>query len=265
MAAKQITREQWESYNSRWLWWTYFPFTSPIAFFTIARKGKKPLWYVYGFFFLAFWVVYIVYQEQLTERFANDIGGFLLAVYIGGIVLARFLKKEYLMRLEILESDDSKRERENEMRARIANELFGSAQGQHPSAAQAQPQAFAPAQAQTETQQPIHSERASSQPQPVHSPTSATQQDSADAAIIDINTCDETALAQLPGITLIQAKKAVNYRATNSPFKSVDEFYQVIGLKPHIIAQIEGRITCTTAAPQAPAPSETPHRRQLDL
>ena len=56
---------------------------------------------------------------------------------------------------------------------------------------------------------------------------------------IDINTAEETELAKLPGINIITAKKIIGYRELHNGFKSKEEFYKKLKIKPHFQAQLE--------------------------
>lgn len=60
--------------------------------------------------------------------------------------------------------------------------------------------------------------------------------------MLDINSASQEEIADLPGLTLIDAKKAVDYRNANGGFNSLDEFYNAINIKPHIMLRIEGMI-----------------------
>ncbi len=51
--------------------------------------------------------------------------------------------------------------------------------------------------------------------------------------MIDINTARAEELSKLPGISIIMAKKAIQYRTKNNGFKTIDEFFEITKLKPH--------------------------------
>ncbi len=57
--------------------------------------------------------------------------------------------------------------------------------------------------------------------------------------LIDINNCSEAELTALPGISIIMAKKIIVFRETKHPFKSVEEFFEVMKIKPHFAKQLE--------------------------
>lgn len=83
-------------------------------------------------------------------------------------------------------------------------------------------------------------------------------------AAIDINACSEEELEQIPGITVIDAKKAITYRNANNGFKSVDEFFDVINAKPHIIVKMQSLITLGEFK-QSKVPQESSSKRKIDI
>ena len=62
---------------------------------------------------------------------------------------------------------------------------------------------------------------------------------------IDINSADSETLSTLPGINIIIAKKAVAYRNKNGKFNSIEEFYNVIGIKDFFKDKISDKIVIT--------------------
>jgi predicted DNA-binding helix-hairpin-helix protein len=65
---------------------------------------------------------------------------------------------------------------------------------------------------------------------------------------VDINNDPEEVIADLPGVGPILAKKVVETRQS-SPFKSVDEFGEILGLKPHIIERVRPLIVISGEFP----------------
>ena len=105
-------------------------------------------------------------------------------------------------------------------------------------------------------------------PQPAPAPAAekpAPQQTNAppvpDAPALDINIATEEDFAALPGLTIIDAKRAAAYRSEHGSFADTDEFFTAISAKPHIIVRLQNRVTC--AAPAAEA--EPRSRRAIDL
>ena len=59
---------------------------------------------------------------------------------------------------------------------------------------------------------------------------------------LDINNCSEIELTELPGVSIVLAKKAIKRREEIGGFKSVDDFLMFIKLKPHMENQLRDRI-----------------------
>ncbi len=60
--------------------------------------------------------------------------------------------------------------------------------------------------------------------------------------LVDVNNASEAELTALSGINIVIAKKIINYRDTVRPFKSVDDFIEVMGIKPHFAKQLSTQI-----------------------
>lgn len=76
-----------------------------------------------------------------------------------------------------------------------------------------------------------------------------------EAKPVNVNSASESELAELPGIGAVLAKKAVQYREAARGFRSVDEFFEVLGLKPHAVVRLRPLLTC---GPVSDAPSSHP-------
>lgn len=59
---------------------------------------------------------------------------------------------------------------------------------------------------------------------------------------IDINNCSESELSDLPGISIITAKKIIRYRKEILGFKSIEDFFEFLGLKQHFREILTERI-----------------------
>ena len=64
----------------------------------------------------------------------------------------------------------------------------------------------------------------------------------ADDGKVDLNTSTAKELQQLPGIGKGLAKRIVEYRTTNGPFKSVEELIQVRGIGKKTFAKMKERL-----------------------
>lgn len=59
---------------------------------------------------------------------------------------------------------------------------------------------------------------------------------------IDINSADEKEMAKLPGISIIIAKKIIKYRTLHNGFKTLEEFYREMKIKPHFQTKLNDLI-----------------------
>lgn len=81
----------------------------------------------------------------------------------------------------------------------------------------------------------------------------------------DINSADEDAIASLPGLTIIDAKKAISYRNEHNGFNTTDEFFACINAKPHIIAQLESKLTVGNYKNAKPHNTNNHGKRAIDI
>ena len=63
------------------------------------------------------------------------------------------------------------------------------------------------------------------------------------AALVNINTADETQLTALQGIGPTKAKAITQYRQEHGPFKSVDDLKKVSGIGEQTLAALKPFIT----------------------
>ena len=59
---------------------------------------------------------------------------------------------------------------------------------------------------------------------------------------LDINNCSEIELTELPGISIVISKKIIKHREEIGGFKSIDDFFSFIKLKPHMETQLRKRV-----------------------
>jgi len=65
-------------------------------------------------------------------------------------------------------------------------------------------------------------------------------------SLININVATEDEITNLPGVSVIMAKKIIKFRDTNRQFTSVDDFIKTMKIKPHFEQQIR---LCLSAEP----------------
>ena len=56
---------------------------------------------------------------------------------------------------------------------------------------------------------------------------------------VDINNCSESDLAELPGVSIIMAKKTIKRRDEIGGFKNLEDFYALLKIQPNIRQQLE--------------------------
>ena len=99
------------------------------------------------------------------------------------------------------------------------------------------------------------------QPDPVRPPAPVN-------GALDVNGASVEAIAALPGLTEIDARRAVSVRESKGPFASAEAFFDAINAPPHIVVRLSGMVyAAPPAAPGSPAPASPaePKRRTLDL
>ncbi len=61
-------------------------------------------------------------------------------------------------------------------------------------------------------------------------------------SLIDVNTASEEELLKLPGIGAVAVKKAINFRENHRLYTSVDDFIEVLEIKPHFAKNLRNYI-----------------------
>lgn len=67
--------------------------------------------------------------------------------------------------------------------------------------------------------------------------------ETAEGALIDLNTADAAELEELPGVGPAIARRILEHREKNGPFTSVDGLLEVSGIGPATLEEIRGRAT----------------------
>lgn len=68
-------------------------------------------------------------------------------------------------------------------------------------------------------------------------------------ALVDINTASASELDTLPGIGPAYAKRIMEYRETNGPFRSINDIVRVRGIGPKTFQKLKDKITVGGGAP----------------
>lgn len=78
-----------------------------------------------------------------------------------------------------------------------------------------------------------------------------------EGAKLNINSCTENDLAVLPGVSVVAAKRAIEYRNQQNGFLSVEEFYAIADIKPHFVVQLDDLIACEDGIVSIPQTQES--------
>lgn len=229
---------KWEIMNSLWILFTFtLGFFNWIAFFYIGYKAKCKKWIFAG---LIYSIPFII--AMITEDSNNFTTGLILILGIASIVHAFKIRTEYLVRLEsiyygkILSNSEVKQIITKIKLSKMNLEYVENLETTEINAAV----------------EPNFSKEKTTKTEDKELPKEAEKftKESFENKLIDINTASESELAALPGIGLILAKKAINHRETNEYFNSIDEFAEVLSLKPHILERIRPLVTLNKTEPE---------------
>lgn len=101
---------------------------------------------------------------------------------------------------------------------------------------------------------------------PTREPAEMTSGESSEKPIktVDVNTASEDEIAALPGLTIVDGKRAVKYREENGPFRSGDDFFDKINAKPHIRVKIQDNVTASVSSSSG-SDSDGKGSRAIDL
>lgn len=260
---------KWRLLNSWWLALCITPYSAPVSLICSGIGARKKKTTIAGILSLvlitAFSTVSYMYvngiqipisNEGVVARYCNTLRNMLYIAIVFAAVLKRpaylYARAElcggYVSEVE-RELDFQKAFQEREIHAQqiiqAGSEKMG---GVKPSVAVTQ-QIEAKAEAEETTHLPaVHSENGGGA--------------DTGSGIIDINQCTEQELMQLPGITIVDAKRAVEKRETQGRFKSVDEFVSYLHVKPHFAVKI---FEMATASYVSIEETKKPARRKLDL
>jgi DNA uptake protein ComE-like DNA-binding protein len=84
-------------------------------------------------------------------------------------------------------------------------------------------------------------------------------------APVDLNNAPEDELAALPGIGPLLARRAAEERRMRGGFGSLEEFGEVLALKPHIVERLRPRVVLGPPPPPSAPPAPGTGRRVVDF
>jgi DNA uptake protein ComE-like DNA-binding protein len=229
----------WKIRKSWWILLTFTIVLNWIAFFVIGFKVKHKKWKLYGALYSIPFILTMAFGERYeTSDWQWDLIGFsLVGGWIASMIHAFRIRKEYLYRLEAIELREPYED--YKLRRQIQSEYgvkFNQAPIQQP------PQQPIPQHSYAEEPKPVSQQVPT---QPVHSvhPTQSrevfpAQTEELTSNPIDLNKASELELAGLPGVGPILAKRALMERERIGSFRSLEDFSQLLNLKPHNVEKI---------------------------
>lgn len=230
--------KSWEILNSLWIV-TSFLGIAWVGFFYIGSKAKQKKWTLFGIIYIVLLIVlpFISVESFIGETVSDILIGFYMLFYILSIIHSFKVRKEYLLRREALIDTQIDRKDDEDLKNRIRNQYITEAIE------------VAPQKTSVFSQNEIPIKNTENVPtsktEIKNSPTNYSNE-SEKIKTVDINTCIESDLSSLPGITVVTAKKAINHRNENGNFSNVDEFFQLLEIKPHFVVQLRKVLTCSS-------------------
>lgn len=246
----------WELLNSWWMFLAFIPYFGCLSILYIGNKVRKKLWTIIGLSLLTINTILLV--AAASSSLKNTVWGAMghnlgILMWGIGIGLSFIYRKEFLIRLDMLQKANIRQVENDNLRDRVAEELLQKGIAVN-----------SPGSRETKETMDAEKEEYLNMDNIIQSGHNESHA-LGDEKPIDINLCSIESLSELPGITMILAKKAIDYRKENNGFTSVEEFYKVIELKPHFIAQIDNRLICNKPADSTRSADNSQVGRNLDL
>lgn len=232
---------KWELMNSLWILLSFIVFINGTGLNIAGKKSKVKKWKNYGYLYTAAtWTGFIMVGEN-TGAIGNIGMAMFFISYFACIIHCFKIRKEYLLRLEILNDRNENEKDLNELRSKISSEYGVDYQERfrlhQDNTMEKSPMNF---NATADRINAIKSEKLQAQDAHYHNIPLEERQMKA----VDINSCSESELAELPGVGLVLAKKAVDLRNRNNGFSSVDDFIEQVGIKHYFVDRLKEMVCC---------------------
>lgn len=216
--------------------WILFSFIGGawIGFLIIGKRAKEPKWIKLSLIYaIGLWGTFLI---GMCTPSGSDIGTAFGMTWMGlilvSIVHSFVVNRKYLICREILEDAKQDQKDQEKLKEEIVqhykqkgiitnNNIKRETAEETPIITKAEPQKGSVTKVQNEI-----------------------LQEKLDDGKVNINTCTEAELAKLPGISVVVAKKAIEYRNIQNGFLSIEEFYAIADVKPHFVVQLNDLIVC---------------------
>lgn len=204
----------WEVINSIYILMSFIIFFHGIGLIVVGLFTRVKKWRRAGLYYtIVAWTLGIV-STYCTGNLSDIIIMLLIVSYIVCIIHNFAIRKEYLIRLELLQNQRSVQHKTEQLKSQVAKE-YGIDND--------------PANGNIyySKQDPMNNYKKKQA-----SVYDIMNKNQTSQVLIDINTCTQEDLLLLPGVGIIDAKKVLNYRNDNK-INSVEEFIDILNLKPH--------------------------------
>lgn len=252
---RSTNRFIWEVWHSLWVLWS-FPMMACVGFFFIGKRVGHRSWLIWGGVYLVCLAMFFAFIEQYKN---NPVFSTLSMIFwLGSIIHSFVARGTYINKLIAME------EGEVEYRKQRSNGNVGRAGASNT-------EQFASQYKARQDQKKENSEKAADAANVAFQEVPQGVSNETSPGVVDLNSCTVAEMTSLPGITIIMAKQAMEYRETHGGFKSFDEFANLLKLKPHIYVKLFGKVVCNPINAQAEKKSKrTPFEhhgggRRLDL
>lgn len=212
----------WKLLNSTWILLSFIG-GAWIGFLIIGRKAKEPKWTKMGLIYaVVLWVTFLI---GTVTPMAN-IGMWLYCLAgMCSIVHSFIANKKYLVCREILVRATQDEINKQQMKEKIIQHYKEEGSVPNP-------------------QKRVEDKNFISNNMQDKENIIVDRINNKEASKLNINFCTENDLAILPGISVVAAKKAIEYRQQRNGFRTVEEFYAVADVKPHFVIQLDDLIVC---------------------
>ncbi|MBY6877318.1 TIGR04086 family membrane protein [Clostridium botulinum] len=244
--------DKWEIQKSLWIISSFVFLVNGMGMYFAGKKTKVRKWYNYGLIYTAIAWIGLIMGGELTG-FLQSVGSIIFLLdYIICIIHSFKIRKEYLIRREILEDKNVEEQNKiNFMRNKIAKEYglddINSNNTIKDNTSQndlVRESSNINAEAKIENFDMKNKEENINNISPrmpkVENTVNNIKNNVNNEELLDINSCNELELSRLPGM----GKKAVNLRNSRNGFDSVDEFIEMVGVKPHFVDTVKTMICC---------------------
>lgn len=215
----------WEILNSFWIIFSFTILLSGIGQVVAGYKVRKKPWVIEGF--IVFVLVYLsIEMNNYIPVHSSKFGVLFLIVWMVCIFRSFKIRKEYLIRLEIMQDSNYKEKDNNILKERIRNEYYGNKNLNN---------------LNEDVRNTFNNE--------IEKDDNIYKEDEIceknEKELIDINICSLEDFKSIPGFTIVTAKKAIQIREEKSGFKDVDDFLKELSIKDFYVDKIKNMIICT--------------------